>query len=176
MATTAGTEGQGGADSGEAPTYKGSCFCGKVKVDVKGPVATTYACHCTICQRTHGAPYIAFANFAAGSITPTPESKEFIACFNTSEKLVRYHCKVCASHVYNDIPVEGYECVDMPVANLERGPDGKVLAWDDVKPQCHALYTHRVEDVHDELPKYDGLPPGFENFNPGKFFHSYPTS
>ncbi|CAD7703669.1 unnamed protein product [Ostreobium quekettii] len=168
MAATAGTEGQGGADSGEAPAYKGSCFCGKVKIDIKGPVASSYACHCTVCQRLHGAPFSIHVNFARGSIVPTPESQVFLAGFDSSEKVVRYHCKVCASRVYNDIAVEGFEFVDAPVTIFERGSDGRVLAWDAVKPKCHIFYSTRVEDASDKLPKFDALMPGCEAYDPGK--------
>lgn len=70
--------------------------------------------------------------------------------------------------MYNDINVDGFECQDAPVANLERGSDGRVLDWGAVKPQCHIFYTSRVEDASDELPKFDGLPPGCEAYDAGK--------
>lgn len=38
-------------------THKGSCHCGDVHFEVEGKPDWSAICHCSICRRTHSAPY-----------------------------------------------------------------------------------------------------------------------
>ena len=37
-------------------TYKGSCFCGEVKVEVDGEPDAMVVCHCTVCRTWSASP------------------------------------------------------------------------------------------------------------------------
>jgi hypothetical protein len=39
---------------------EGGCFCGFVRYRVEGPTSCETNCHCTICRRTSGAPFVAW--------------------------------------------------------------------------------------------------------------------
>ncbi|CAD7705192.1 unnamed protein product [Ostreobium quekettii] len=165
-----GDAGQQGGQAAEPPTLNGGCFCGKACFQAAGPVVMVYNCHCTICQRLHGAPFARFVYFAPGAITPKAGSEEFVGSFRTSETVVRYHCRVCASPLYGEINPKGFECTCCPLTALERGPDGRVLGLEGLKPMGHNYYVHRVADADDDLPKNDALPPGFESLDCGKMY------
>ena len=49
--------------------FKGSCHCGSVEFEVTGVPAWTAICHCSICRRTHSAPYAELCAYPDVSIT-----------------------------------------------------------------------------------------------------------
>ena len=34
--------------------HKGSCLCGAVRYEVRGPLRDVVDCHCAMCRKTHG--------------------------------------------------------------------------------------------------------------------------
>ena len=57
-------------------TLSGGCFCGFVRYRAGGAVTHETICHCSICRRTSGAPFVAWftvsaSEFAFTSGTPT---------------------------------------------------------------------------------------------------------
>ena len=42
-------------------TATGACLCGAVRFEIAGPLERVAHCHCTICQRAHGAAFVTWA-------------------------------------------------------------------------------------------------------------------
>ena len=74
------------------PEHTGGCLCGAVRYRAAGePVAVTL-CHCSMCRRASGGPFLTFARFAAKDFTFTRGQP---ALFRSSESAVRGFCRRC---------------------------------------------------------------------------------
>jgi hypothetical protein len=49
-------------------TYSGSCLCGAVKFEYSAPSLWCAHCHCTLCQRAHGAPLVTWVGVKADGV------------------------------------------------------------------------------------------------------------
>jgi hypothetical protein len=76
---------------------KGGCYCGKVKFKVPLPAFWAGHCHCTQCQRLHGAAFVTWVGFRtkAEVIDPEKQFKKFST--NIAEQ---GFCQNCGSSFY----------------------------------------------------------------------------
>lgn len=129
-----------------ADTYRGSCFCGAVQVEVKGsPMAMGY-CHCDSCRHWGAAPVTAFSLWSPESVTVI-EGEDRLLTFAKSKHSQRESCTICGGHVMSKNLTLGF--TDVYPAIL---PD---LAFE---PAVHVFYEHKVLSVHDGLPKMKDVP------------------
>jgi hypothetical protein len=148
--------------------WKGSCHCGKVRYQLsrEKPLAAKY-CHCTTCQRLHGAPFQWAAIFHKTDINFTNGHHD-LAWYDPSECTIRHKlpCKVSCAFCRTPIMDEGRNMI-LLFPNLIEGiaansstnsgnDDGK-KARDVFRPDCHMFYSRRVVDIRDGLTKWDGL-------------------
>jgi hypothetical protein len=73
---------------------KGSCYCGAVRYEIDATPFNESACHCSICRRTSGAPYVAWFSVppaSFGVVAGRPAS------FKSSEHAVRTFCATCGT-------------------------------------------------------------------------------
>lgn len=75
---------------------KGSCLCGAVKVLAGSDEKNLGACHCPMCRKWSGGP---FMELECGSDVVF-EGVENITVFDSSEWAERAFCKICGSHLY----------------------------------------------------------------------------
>ena len=61
----------------------GSCLCGAVTYEVRGPFNMMVHCHCSMCRKHHGA---AFATFVGAPLThfPLKQEVQLIASLSSS--------------------------------------------------------------------------------------------
>ncbi|WP_229726189.1 GFA family protein [Oxalicibacterium faecigallinarum] len=77
---------------------QGSCLCGAVTYQISSrPKAVTH-CHCTMCQKQHGA---AFATYAS---VPKPDfrylsGEDRLTSFRSSNRVTRKFCSVCGANI-----------------------------------------------------------------------------
>jgi hypothetical protein len=76
--------------------YKGSCLCGAVRYEIRGPVARTSNCWCTMCQKQHGAASGPYANVATRDLHIV-QGADAITHYASSPGVARGFCKVCGS-------------------------------------------------------------------------------
>ncbi|KAJ7610823.1 Mss4-like protein [Roridomyces roridus] len=134
---------------------KGSCSCGALSFSLQEKPLFSMYCHCTKCQRAHGAVFVAAMHFSPSALTWTHTAENE----PLEEKLTRvalYRCKQCHCSPVTQI-FASKNWVISPV-HLERDADGNIIDWEDVKPTCHIWYGNRVLDVADSLPKWEGFP------------------
>jgi hypothetical protein len=93
----------------------GGCFCGAIRYQVEGTPFHETLCHCSICRRTSGAPFVAWASFPRAGfrfISGVP------ARFQSSESAWRSFCSACGTPLafeHRDYPGE----VDITLCSLD---------------------------------------------------------
>jgi len=113
---------------------RGGCFCGFVRYQADGPVSNETSCHCSICRRTSGAPFVAWATVpAAGFQIVAGEPRSFAS----SDHGTRTFCPRCGTPLTfrsTRFPEE----VDLTTCSLEAPADhpprdhtrtNAMLAW-----------------------------------------------
>jgi len=74
----------------------GGCYCGAVRYEVRGKPVHLTNCHCSICRRTTGAPYVTWfsvplADFRLVQGTPTT--------FHSTQRALRRFCGQCGTQL-----------------------------------------------------------------------------
>lgn len=78
------------------PDRHGHCLCGSVRVTAKDTGSDVGACHCKMCRRWGGGP---FMEIQCGTKV-TFEGEENIAVYNSSDWAERGFCKTCGTHLF----------------------------------------------------------------------------
>ena len=122
----------------------GGCFCGAVRYRVEGEPIDAGYCHCRMCQRTTGAPVVAWGSWdAAGFGWLTAEPK----ILPSSAQGQRRFCGACGTHILF-WTAEEPEIVDVNLVTLDHP--------EQVAPQYHIWTDSRIPwfDTADTLPRY----------------------
>jgi hypothetical protein len=128
----------------KAGEHSGGCLCGAVRYVAVGAIDAGY-CHCRMCQRSSGAPVLAWASFPSGSFSY--ESGE-VACHRSSSHGAREFCRDCGTQLlFRDSRTP--ERLDINLGSLD---DPTALP-----PQYHTWTTSRIAwfDTADELPRFE---------------------
>ncbi len=75
---------------------KGSCLCGAVRFTAKGLSKSVGACHCDMCRKWGGGPFMAVDCGTDVSF----EGAENISVFDSSKWAERGFCGKCGSHLF----------------------------------------------------------------------------
>jgi hypothetical protein len=76
--------------------YLGGCFCGRIRYEVTGTPFHETNCHCAICRRTTGAPFVTWFSVRPSEfrlVTGDP------ARFRSSGKATRSFCSHCGTQL-----------------------------------------------------------------------------
>lgn len=124
------------------------CSCGKVSYKITGPAATRILCHCTFCQTFNDAAYSDIVLYNAKRVEYDDNNPVEFTTYSKPPAVQRGKCKHCgdAAIEFFNIPL-GPKMVMVPAAMLDSPT---------VEPAFHMYYHRRINDVHDELPKYSG--------------------
>jgi len=131
---------------------EGRCLCGSVRYEVAGPFTTMVHCHCSMCRKHHGTPYVTWA------VAPLEgyrlhSGEELIEAYESSPGHRRAFCRRCGSRMPALMP--GLGLVACPAGNLE-GDLG-------IAPQLHTFTASKAPwyVIEDDLPRFEEYPPGF---------------
>jgi len=124
----------------------GACLCGAVSFSLALPTRWVAHCHCTMCQRAHGAAFVTWAGFDAEALQLADGAEPLLQWYRSSPEAERGFCKQCGSSLFfrsSKWPGE----VHVARANL----DGAL----DRTPQAHVFYDAHVPwfEVNDGLPR-----------------------
>ncbi len=130
-------------------SYTGSCLCGGIAFEVRGPLAPIQVCHCQQCRKAQGAPF--------ATNTPVEEAafellsgRELITEYQSSPGKVRAFCGRCGSPVYS-------RKTDLPgVLRIRAGLFNEPL---ETRPVFHAYAGSKANwwPILDDLPCYEGM-------------------
>ena len=76
---------------------KGSCLCGKIRYEVSTTSDDIDHCHCTFCQKYHGAAFGTYIEPVPADKFTWTEGKELVARYQSSSHSARLFCSVCGS-------------------------------------------------------------------------------
>ena len=74
----------------------GGCFCGAVRYEVHGTPFHETNCHCAICRRTTGAPFVTWFSVRSSDFRFTNGMPNR---FNSTEKGARSFCPCCGTQL-----------------------------------------------------------------------------
>jgi hypothetical protein len=131
----------------------GSCLCGAVRYQVSGPLTMMAHCHCSMCRKQHGAPFVTFTAADLASFAWLA-GQDTVVTFASSASGRRAFCRICGS------------AVPAPMAELGQvflfpgGLEGDLQ----LKPQYHMFVGSKAPwyDITDALPQYEAYPPGVD--------------
>ncbi|HVZ27063.1 MAG TPA: GFA family protein [Rhizomicrobium sp.] len=130
-------------------SLEGTCFCGKVKIEVSGEPAAMGYCHCRSCRSWSGGPVNAFSLWPPQAVKVVA-GKDKLATFEKTAFSRRQYCKECGGHLMTEHPTIGL--IDVFAATLP----GLVF-----KPGVHVNYAETVLPMKDGLPKLKDFPKEF---------------
>ncbi|HKP55632.1 MAG TPA: GFA family protein [Polyangiales bacterium] len=127
-------------------TYRGSCFCGAVEIEVSGEPAAMGYCHCESCRKWSAGPINGFSLWPIPAVRVV-KGEQHVASFNKTPRSGRTFCKTCGGHLFAVHP--HWELTDVFAATIPDFP---------FKPGVHVNYQETVLRVKDGLPKLKDLP------------------
>ncbi|HEY7672877.1 MAG TPA: GFA family protein [Gammaproteobacteria bacterium] len=127
----------------------GQCLCGAVSFSIAFPSKWVAHCHCTLCQRAHGAAFVTWVSVDESRMT-VRDPDQRLAWHASSADAKRGFCARCGSHLFFRSPRWPGEW-HIARANFTTPVDRE--------PQVHAFYDTHVSwfAVNDELPKKPSL-------------------
>jgi hypothetical protein len=129
---------------------QGGCYCGRVRYEVTGTPFHETNCHCSICRRTTGAPFVAWFSVRPSEFRVV--SGEPVR-FRSSAKGTRSFCAHCGTQLTfhgDDWPDE----VDVTTCSLDHP--------EQLPPRDHTRTSSKVRWIHlsDGLPQHLEARPG----------------
>lgn len=77
---------------------RGSCLCGAIGYEIRGPLGRASHCHCSMCRKAHGAAFATYARVERTDFALVSGADE-IASFRSSPEVVRTFCRRCGSNL-----------------------------------------------------------------------------
>lgn len=123
---------------------RGSCYCGDIRYEAAGTPFHETNCHCSICRRTTGAPYVTWFSVARVGFKFT---SGLPSRFRSTLKGIRSFCSRCGTQL--TFEHEGLDEIDITTCSLE-DPEA-------VPPRDHTRTSSMLRWVKlsDGLPCYE---------------------
>ena len=127
---------------------EGGCLCGAIRYRLNARPLDAGYCHCRLCQRSAGAPVLAWATIPIDDFVCTGEPGRY----RSSSWGLRLFCRDCGTQIgYRE--VENAKRVDINIVTLD-DPE-------QIVPEYH-IWTHSQLDwfdVRDDLPRHEDSGP-----------------
>ncbi len=128
----------------------GSCLCGGVRYEVRGPFTLMAHCHCTQCRKASGADFATNASLNLEDFELIA-GRELLAEYESSPGQRRIFCKRCGSPIMkrtSDRP----DKVRLRLGCLDGDPG--------IKPAAHVFVSERPKwsEIRDDLPQFEEAP------------------
>lgn len=128
---------------------EGGCLCGAVRFSADADPVDCCYCHCRLCQRSSGAPVLAWVAFPAAAFRYTRGAP---ARYASSNHGVREFCATCGTQLAFRT-AHSHGLVEVNVGAMDVPAD--------YPPQFHIHCASAIGwlRLDDELPRYDGAEP-----------------
>ncbi|HVL37203.1 MAG TPA: GFA family protein [Burkholderiales bacterium] len=126
------------------PGLSGGCCCGAIRYETDAAPRDQTLCHCTLCRRTSGAPFLAWFTVPRASLRILQGAP---ARFASTREATRGFCARCGTQLFFEHAARPVE-VDITTASLD-DPAA-------VPPKDHTYAGSKLPWVHlgDGLPEY----------------------
>ncbi len=78
--------------------HQGSCLCGQVKYQLLSEPKKVTSCHCTMCQKQHGAAFATYGCILKTDLVYVTGS-QLLKSYNSSSTIERKFCGDCGSSI-----------------------------------------------------------------------------
>jgi hypothetical protein len=137
--------------------HKGSCLCKKMQYET-GELSTELDhCHCTFCQKSHGAAFGTYAKVMDENSFKWISGGDDVGRYQSSSHSARLFCNACGSSLVAEI--DGGKMLAITVATL----DDKL----DVDKGFHMFVSSKVDwfEIGENETVYEEYPPYLSNFD-----------
>ena len=147
---------QGPASPARPSEITGGCFCGAVRYRLGAAPRDVSHCHCGICRRMTGAPFVTWATFPAAALVFTAGTP---AEFCATPRAVRQLCPACGTALTFRETARP-NSVDVTVGSMD-SPDA-------IAPAAHIWSSSQLAWLRlgDDLPRHAGEDPGEHDVDP----------
>lgn len=97
---------------------RGSCLCGEVVFSISARPQKVSHCHCTMCQKQHGAAFATYARFKRADITYI-QGAQSLRSYRSSSDVERKFCMLCGSNIEWAMPILMSGYVAIALASLD---------------------------------------------------------
>ena len=129
---------------------RGSCLCGSIRYEVRGPLGPASHCHCSMCRKAHGAAFGTYARVQKVDFVLVSGAED-IASYQSSPEVTRTFCRRCGSTL-QFIRSTRPNTFALALGTLDDDPG--------VRPAMHIHIESKVPwlDINDGLPQHVGHP------------------
>ncbi len=120
----------------------GECLCGAIGVTAKSAGSSVGACHCKMCRRWGGGP---FMEIDCGGVVAI-DGEENLAVFNSSAWAERGFCKQCGSHLFYRIKETGQHMIPVGIFDNDEGLVFDHQVFIDEKPSFYH-FSNETNDM-----------------------------
>jgi hypothetical protein len=113
---------------------RGSCLCGAVRYEIRGPLGPMSHCHCSMCRKAHGAAFGTYSSAKRRDFALLA-GETSIRSYRSSPTVTRTFCAECGSTlqwIADDRP----DALDVAVGTLDGDPV--------VRPSLHIFTASRA--------------------------------
>lgn len=129
---------------------RGSCLCGSVRYEVRGPFGRVTHCHCSQCRKAHGAAFGTYARVRWADFIVTAGEGE-IASYRSSPDVRRTFCRQCGATLQfiHEARVDSFS---LALGTLDDDPGVRAVA--------HIFVGSKAPwfEITDGLPQHDEYP------------------
>jgi len=123
---------------------KGTCLCESVTIE-SNDTNEFEACHCGICRRWGGGPFLAVHCGSNIHIT----GKESVKVFDSSEWAERAFCNNCGTHLYYHLKPSDEYIVPLGFFGVDKGFTFKEQIFIDKKPDFYE-FSNKTENLTEQ--------------------------
>ncbi len=132
--------------------YSGSCLCGDIQFEIKGPITHIVHCHCSECRKAQGSA------FATNGIIKLSDFKilsgeEKLTAYESTPGQIKYFCQICGSPIISKTESK---------PNQVRIRLGTITSDITERPMAHIFTTSKAnwEEIKGDLPQFESYEPG----------------
>ena len=120
----------------------GQCLCGAVRITAKNPADKVGACHCSMCRRWGGGPFMEINCGTDVSV----DGMENVSVFDSSEWAERGFCSKCGTHLFYRLKGTGEHMVPVGVFENTEGLEFDHQVFVDEKPAFYR-FANKTHDM-----------------------------
>lgn len=128
--------------------YKGQCLCGVVKYEIDAFGSKLGHCHCSMCRKFHGAPFVTLGEVNKSNFRWI-QGEESLKSYVAENGTVRRFCQHCGSSMTFSSPNVPGNIVEISLGTLDTELD--------MKPDAHIYVGSKANwtVICDDLPQYE---------------------